>query len=413
MVPREQKARAIVATGRITRGNGFFWVSSQTDAKRKYRVELDGLFPSCSCEDFELAGGPCKHMTAARLWVEAGEPAPLGTEPPAFPRKTYRQDWPNYNKAQTTEKEWFLSLLADLCDGIGEPDRPKTRGRPRLPLRDIVFGAAYKTYSTLSARRFMTDMRDAQERGYVAKAPAYNTLFEHLEDARLTPLLHDLIRQSSLPLKAVETHFAVDSSGFCTSRFRRWFDVKYGTPRSEAMWVKAHVMTGVVTNVVTAVEILDMHAADSPQLPKLVRATAEGFRIEEVSADKAYAGNPNFEAVDKAGGALYAPFRNWTTGGVGGLFEKAFHFFKLHREEFLRHYHKRSNVESTFSMVKAKFRDHVRSKTDAAMVNEVLLKFLCHNLCCLVSAMYELGIDPTFGDRPTSRAVILKFPGVG
>ena len=33
-------------------------------------------------------------------------------------------------------------------------------------------------------------------------------------------------------------------------------------------------------------------------------------------------------------------------------------------------YHKRSNVESTFSMIKAKFRDHVRSKTPVAMVNE-------------------------------------------
>jgi hypothetical protein len=31
--------------------------------------------------------------------------------------------------------------------------------------------------------------------------------------------------------------------------------------------------------------------------------------------------------------------------------------------------------ESTFSMIKAKFGDYLRSKTDAAMVNEVLCKF--------------------------------------
>src|ERR1035438_4272303 len=37
---------------------------------------------------------------------------------------------------------------------------------------------------------------------------------------------------------------------------------------------------------------------------------------------------------------------------------------------------RRSNVESMFSMVKAKFRDHVRSKTDTPMKNEVLCKFL-------------------------------------
>jgi transposase len=59
-------------------------------------------------------------------------------------------------------------------------------------------------------------------------------------------------------------------------------------------------------------------------------------------------------------------------------------------------YHKRSNVESTFSMIKAKFRDHVRSKSDTAVVNEVLCKILAHNICCVIIAVYELGIDPTF-----------------
>lgn len=28
------------------------------------------------------------------------------------------------------------------------------------------------------------------------------------------------------------------------------------------------------------------------------------------------------------------------------------------------------------------------------MGNEVLAKFVCHNICCLISAMYELGISP-------------------
>ena len=80
----------------------------------------------------------------------------------------------------------------------------------------------------------------------------------------------------------------------------------------------------------------------------------------------------------------------------GGLWAKLFHYFNLNRDEFLSRYHQRSNVESTFSMAKAKFGDSVRSKTDIAMTNEVLAKFVCHNICCLISAMYELGISPTF-----------------
>jgi hypothetical protein len=79
-----------------------------------------------------------------------------------------------------------------------------------------------------------------------------------------------------------------------------------------------------------------------------------------------------------------------------------FHYFAFNRQEFLQHYHKRSNVESTFSMIKAKFRDHVRSRTDVAMQNEVLCKILCHNICCVIQAMYELGIEPTFWQETLS-----------
>ena len=47
-----------------------------------------------------------------------------------------------------------------------------------------------------------------------------------------------------------------------------------------------------------------------------------------------------------------------------------FHYFQFRRDEFLAHYHKRSNVESTFSMIKAKFGDHLRSY-DAQMLEVV------------------------------------------
>jgi hypothetical protein len=46
------------------------------------------------------------------------------------------------------------------------------------------------------------------------------------------------------------------------------------------------------------------------------------------------------------------------------------------------------------------------SKTDTAMVNEVLTKFLCHNLSCLIMEQEVLGIAPVFwkdeteGERP-------------
>jgi transposase len=70
--------------------------------------------------------------------------------------------------------------------------------------------------------------------------------------------------------------------------------------------------------------------------------------------------------------------------------------FMFNREEFMRHYHKRSNAESVFSMVKCKFGDPARSKSDVGQINEVLAKMLCHNMCVLIRAAHGLGVEPIF-----------------
>ena len=146
----------------------------------------------------------------------------------------------------------------------------------------------------------------------------------------------------------------------------------------------------------TAVVIEGKDAADTVQLPEMVKTTAANFTVNEFSADKAYGSKSNYEAIADAGGTPFIPFKSNHTGQGGGLWTKMFHYFNYRREDFLNHYHKRSNVEATFSMIKRKFGDALRSKTDTAMVNEALCKIVCHNLVVLIHEMYELGIEPEF-----------------
>ena len=273
----------------------------------------------------------------------------------------------------------------------------------------MVFSATFKVFSTVSGRRFMSDLSDAQAKGYIDRTPHFNSVLNYLEDAALTPIFYRLIAESALPLRTVEVDFAIDSSGFATSRFVRWFDHKYGKPMQEYDWVKVSVMTGVKTNVVTAVVVDEKKGGDSPQFAPLVNETARSFTIREVSADKAYASYANADLVAQHGGTPYIAFKTNTTAAQGGTMAKMFHYYNFNREDFLTHYHKRSNVESTFSMVKAKFGDHLRSKTDTAMVNEALGKILCHNLCCLIMSAYELGIDPVFW-KPEAETPALPAP---
>lgn len=404
---RKERGLIIAAKTRITQQGNVWRVPSASGYAPFYEVDPNPQAPHCTCPDFEKREAKCKHIYAVEIVIERetstttttdanGNETTTTTETVTVTKKvTYGQDWEAYNKAQTQEKAIFLKLLADLCSNIVEPPQP-VNGGLRLSYRDMLFAIVFKVYSTVSGRRFMTDLNDAREKGYITKACHFNSVFNYLEMSNLTSVLKEMIEHSALPLKALERDFAVDSSGFSTCNYVRWFDEKYGKERTSNLWIKAHLMTGVETHIVTAAEITGKDANDSPMLPGLVKKTAKSFEIEEVSADKGYSSLDNHEAIAKVGATPYIAFKANATGGIGGLFQKMYHFYQFNREEFLAHYHKRSNGETVFHMIKAKFSTRLRSKGDTAQINEALCKVLCHNLCVLIQSMFEFGIVPTF-----------------
>lgn len=403
---RQAKALEIAARMRITFKDGA-WLVPSMSGNGTYSVVLKPGGSTCTCPNHELTGQDCKHVLAAQFVCErdyGGKTLLIDTG--TLPKKTtYKQDWPAYTEAQYREKRRFQKLLFELCRNVPDLPAPKTGRRPHRAA-DSIFSMVFKVYSTFSARRFMTDLEDAHAAGYLMNPIPAIKVNQFMENAAFTPTLQTLIRQSALPLSVVETKFAPDSSGFSTSKFEKWFDHKYGCQRTKNVWVKAHIMVGVKTNVITAVEIKDKDAGDSPQFKDLVLQTCAGFKIDEVSADKAYLSHENLEMIDALGGTAFVPFKSNSVQGLEGtVWEKMFHYFQFRREEFLAHYHPRSNVESTFSAVKRKFGDAVRSKNDVAMKNEVLCKFLAHNICCLIQEQCELGIDPVFWQDEPAQAV--------
>ena len=161
-------------------------------------------------------------------------------------RKSYPQDWPAYNAAQTAEKDTFVSLL---CAGIAQPDY--SFRRPSLPLADMAYAATMKVYTGFSARRFNCDVQEANRQGLTNTAPSFTSVNRYIADPDLTPILTHLIERSAAPLSIVESQFAADSSGFSTCRF----DHKWGKEKSKRHWLKAHIVIGTRTNVITAVEV--------------------------------------------------------------------------------------------------------------------------------------------------------------
>lgn len=91
------------------------------------------------------------------------------------------------------------------------------------------------------------------------------------------------------------------------------------------------------------------------------------------------------QAVVDANAMPYIAFKANSTGTSKfrkqpALWKQMYHYYSYNTERFMQHYHKRSNVEITFSMIKAKFGDSLRSKTVRAQINELLCKILCHNI---------------------------------
>jgi transposase len=391
--------------------DGCWQVPSQSCAKT---YTVDPVGQTCTCPDHQEWHHKCKHIFAVEITIkrEISTDGRTITETKSITfteERKYTQNWEAYNEAQRTEKSRFQVLLHELCQGVQEPPVVAGKRGPKAhTYADSIFSMAFKIYCGFSTRRSSTDFAEAHEKGFTSRLIPGMKVCQFHENPALTPILSSLIVQSSLPLRAVEAQFAIDSSGFSGCRFDRWFEEKHGgakVQRAEHTWVKAHIACGTKTNVVTAALVLEKNSADCPQFAGLTKTTAQGFQIGEMSADKAYLSAENVEAIFGVGGVPFIAPKTNTTGGIGGLFAKMVGYFQYRRDDFMQHYHKRSNVESTFSAIKRKFGDSVRSKCDTAMVNEVLSKILAHNLCVLIQEQHELGIDPVFWKDEKSESI--------
>ena len=355
---REQRGLEIAATKKLHQ-KGDLWIVPSQAGKGTYVVDPTAVAPTCSCPDFEERLEKCKHVYAVEFVVQRETKTKAGTVTETL-RVTYRQEWSAYNAAQTHEKERVAVLLHDLCAAIDNP--AQGRGRPRLPFSDSIFCAVMKVYGGASGRRTQTDLRDFAAKGYIDRAPHYNSVFNAFENPDLTNILHAMIEESAKPLAAVETDFAVDSTGFSTSEYRRWYSEKYGREKTAAIFLKAHCSVGTRTNIVTAVEVTDSATHDVHMFRPVFERTARRFKITRISADKAYSSSRINALVVNAGAQSFIPFKKNSTGRMPNrfypertrnLWAQAFHLFMYRRDEFLAHYHKRSNVETTFSMIKA------------------------------------------------------------
>ncbi|HEX2687871.1 MAG TPA: transposase [Kofleriaceae bacterium] len=382
----EERGRQLARAAQIRRVGRRWAVPSQSRAAERYLVDVEGA--ACTCPDYEERRGTCKHQHAVLFWIAWGRDVGADgtvTETVVVRRRTYRQkDWRAYDASQVHERAYVERLLRALCAGVPQPARTPGPGRKPLAIGDEVFSAVMKIYTRLPGRRAQSDLREAASRDHLGKVAHFTAIQKFLADPATTAILTSLVEQSAAPLRVIEAgQYAVDSSGFSTAVYDRWFSQKHGRLCSHNSWVKLHVMVGTVTHAVTSAAVTS--EGDCPQLPALLARTRADHDVRELSADKAYSSVDNHEVLDRLQIAAYIPFKeNAVVNPRSPIWSRHLCEFLLNQERFLTHYHRRSNVETTFAMIKAKFGAAVMSRLPVAQVNEVLSKCVAHNLCCLV-----------------------------
>ncbi len=316
------------------------------------------------------------------------------------PKKKYTQDCPAYNAAKTNEDQFFKKLLHELLF-LAIKDYPKNRRGPKgYSTRDKIFSMCIKIYYKRDLRRCESMLKELKKLGFIDKVPSFKSIDNFFNDKKLKKKLDMLIFVSALPVANLEETGAVDSTCFGISRYDRWFDHKWGKDPNtkKKVWRKAHACTGCKTNVFLSIELTPSNVSDIRMVDKVVDYKLRYFNMKEFVADKAYLSKDILEFIDVLNLTPFIPFKRKTTCKAGdpSMWRKMYKYFINDFNHYMSRYHQRSNVETSFHMLKQCFGSYLMTKNLDANCNEVKIKALCHNLSCLIQEVFESSIEIDF-----------------
>lgn len=314
-------------------------------------------------------------------------------------RPTFQQDWSIYNPAHMNMKFHVRHLLRDLVALVEGPVH--LRGRRPHSYATRIFSLVYKEYVGKGLREFDTDLREAVHNGFTRAASSTSALARYMDDPALTPILHDLILASAMPLHPYERKFAIDSTGFSSNKFARWFSAKWGhvVEHLAREWIKVHLICGTETGIITCADVSDWRDHDTRYFAPLVADTAEHFDMHQIAADKAYTSRNNYAQVQGLGAVLLAPFKSNVVpprADDDSAWARMLRLFLTDYDRWAEDYHVRSIAESVMSKLKRLFGDELYCRNIVAQCNEMLCRIIAYNMTVLVYQMYERNLMPEF-----------------
>jgi len=271
-----------------------------------------------------------------------------------------------------------------------------TVGRPPAEPRAIavclliraIFGLSYRsTYS------FLASSRDYREACGIARLPGYNTAQEHCRDVP-EKYLDGLVRLTAalilLAQHRMRCDSGCDSTGLATRKYGRWLEVRNSRrKKKKRRFVKLHAHTTTDAEMMPfflTAKVTKGYKSDSKQFGDLLRKTG-GVEIGEVTLDKGYLSRLNAQLIADIGAHPYIALKeNIISSALSHgypAWNNMVHEAWEHKEEYEKHYHRRSVVEGLFNAFKERFGREVASKIRHNQNVEVLCRVMAWNVLAL------------------------------
>ena len=305
-----------------------------------------------------------------------------------------RKRWPRnealYNMIQENEFLNFFEFVRYLTNYVCKGRKMKSI------ITCLLITHKFPNFSLRRARGFLLLLK--KFRIISLNVPCFKTLSNYREDNSLQIVLDKLIEESSKPLSVIEHDFATDATGIRTNLFSSWYSIRCQKEIKKRDHLTIHITTGVKSNVVTALNVEIKSGKDNKIFREHVDKTTGNFKVNEWSGDGRYWCKENCKKISGVGAKPYFKvWKNWSGKSRGCMPWKIMNLeSKNNPEEYGKHYHKRSNVESTNHSKKVIHGNKVYSRLPSARINEETLRWINHNINVLNRAKYEWKINPKF-----------------
>src|SRR3989344_4651554 len=305
-------------------------------------------------------------------------------------KKRWPRDEVLYNKVQESEFSNFFEFVRYLTNYVCKERKMKSM------IQCLLIWRKFPNSSVRRARGFLLLLRKFNI--ISVNIPCFKTLSNYNENNSLQIILDKLIEKSSKPLSIIEHDFATDSTGIRTKLFSTWFSLRCKKRIRRRDHLTAHTTIGVKSGTITALNIEIKPGKDNKIFREHVDKTSENFKINEWSGDGMYWCKKNCRKVSERGGKPYFKCKSSWNGKQDGFpsWKEMNKDFVENKEDYDKHYHKRSNVESTNHSKKALHGNSVYSRLPSARINEENLRWINHNINVLNRAKHEWNINPKF-----------------